>query len=70
MPLSKRTRLVAISVGAFVVAAVVAKVVISALYPADLRAQLAQALGIKAEILWINLPPAKNRLPGSDFGQS
>lgn len=67
MPLSRRTKVVVVSLGAVIVVAIVAKVLLSILYPTDLRSQLAHVLGIKPDVLWVNLPPAKNRMPGTAF---
>lgn len=65
--LSARTKTILISIFAFVLLAVAGKVIISHLYPTDLKTQLAHMLGVQPQVLWINLPPAKNRAPGAVF---
>ena len=67
MPISRQTKYAVASLVGLAALALAAKLVMSWLYPQDLRSQLAQILGVRPDVLWINLPPAKNRLPGSAF---
>src|SRR5580658_4452635 len=67
MVLSKRVKLGLCTFAGVVILAIAGKLVLGVLYPTDLRTQLARALGVRPEVFWINLPPAKRRLPGAAF---
>jgi hypothetical protein len=67
MPISRRTKFVAASLITLIALAIGAKLMVNVLYPQDLRSQLAHILGVRPDVLWINLPPANNRRPGSAF---
>ena len=67
MAISRRIKLSLWTTTGVVALAIAGTLIWRILYPTDLRSQLARALGVRPEVFWVNLPPAKRRLPGAAF---